>query len=150
MGRIKRIAVIAIVVAFGMLGAAEMSSAATSSATPNTVGTHHSAAAGKNSVAPLISTRSCSDPSWGVQVWTENWGSCTAYGFTGTTGYLGYYSAEMFTNNNYGWVSYNKDLVQHTQEHFNPCTDFQWFTGQFSTAQIQYIHIDGWVPQGTC
>lgn len=91
-------------------------------------------------VSPAISQQGCSG-TWGEQVYDPN---CTAYGNAGTTGYIGAYATELFTDNNYGWITFNKDLSQYNQFPTQQCQDWEFFTGTHDTALLQYIHIDGW------
>lgn len=170
----KRLAVVGAALALGALGATSTAAAATArtkaassaAAAPTTItytaadvaaisahlpkGAHVklvSSAQHSSTVRPAITPEGCT-PGWGVEVWDQNW-NCTAYGYTGTTGYLGYYASEALTNNNYGWISFNKDLSEHSGEAMYACEDFEWYTGTHSTALIQYIHIDGWY-NATC
>lgn len=166
----KRLAAVGAVLALGALGATSSAEAATTAhttaassaaAAPITItytsadvaaitaqlpkGAHVklvSAAQHSSTVRPAITSEPCT-PGWGVEVWDQNW-NCTAYGFTGTTGYLGYSASEVVTNNNEGWMSFVKDGTEHSTSRIEPCEEFEFFTGDTSTALLQYIHIDDW------
>jgi hypothetical protein len=85
---------------------------------------------------------------WGVQVITLNDASCISYGDIGETNYLGYYAADLISNNNYGSITFNKDLIEYNAP-LTPCTVYQFNTGEFTSALLQFISIAGWNP-GSC
>lgn len=102
-------------------------------------------------IAPQIQSGPCTN---GTLTWVnldvQNVGHI-CFGFRGTTPYLGDYALEMTTGNNYGFVTYNWNLVPYNNVCFGiwpdgtTCqTDFPFFQGTYGTALVQYIDIVGW------
>jgi hypothetical protein len=163
MQRSKRLAIVAAALAASALGAAGTAAAApasskvTSSAAvaPTVIeytaadvaavnaklpkGWHATLAPARARVSPDIVSEGCT-PGWGVQVWNSA-GNCTAFGFTGTTGWIGWYVSEVLANNNYGWIQ-----TAAGRTNFGACTDIAYN----SLELLEYVHIDGWYNGGYC
>lgn len=175
MHELKRLAAVGVALALGALGAtgtaaanaapSTVRAAAVSASTPTTKyftladvaaaaahlpkGMHVMlGAAHSSTIHPGIVSHNCM-PGWGVEVHNAG-GGCTAYGYVGTTPYLGYYATIAYTNNNYGSLTFNKDLNQYNGFSTAPCEVFEFNTGTYTNALLQYVSISSWVGGLTC
>lgn len=100
-----------------------------------------------STLSPAIATQGCV-PNWGVEV-TNQTGGCVAYGDAGTAA-LNYYVTRVFTENNYGLMTFNKDLTQYKNHYFDMCEEWEFNTGKYNTALVQSITIQGWQTGLVC
>lgn len=105
-------------------------------------------AQGTSAVRSAIVEQGCNLPNWGVELYDQS-GICEAYGYTGTAT-LNSYEARVYTNNNYGSMTFNKDLRQYYNYGFNPCEEYDFTTGKYNTALVNSITITGWQSGLVC
>jgi hypothetical protein len=101
-----------------------------------------------NAGRPAIVQTGCQTLNWGVEVYDQV-GICGAYGYTGTMT-LNYYAARVYTNNNNGSMTFNKDLTQYTNYKFNQCQEFDFTVGEYNTALVNSITITGYQSGLVC
>ena len=168
----KRLAAVGAVLALGALGAAGTAAASAAPATVHVAaaasttkhytqadvaalaahlpkGVHVKLVSDQSSItSDGIVNRGCT-AGWGVEVIKQG-GACTSYGYAGTTAYLGYYATTLYTNNNYGSITFNKDLGQYNGDATEPCEVWEFNTGTYSTALLQYVSISSWTDGLVC
>lgn len=130
----------------GLLVIAGPAQASTSNSSPAATTTHTS------SIHPMTMTsRTCSgNVPWGVMIQDPSY-NCIAYGGQGSHSFpANYYVISVQTNNNYGCIEFNKDSYQYGCVNFGPCTYFQFDSGRYTTAELQYIDVTSWNSNPTC